>query len=110
MSPFAYLMVAIVSEVIATSSLRLSDGFSKLVPSIVVVFGYVIAFYMLSQALKGMKIGEAYAIWSGIGTAGIAIVGLVIFHEPLNAWSIVGIVLIVAGVLVINLLGGVSHA
>lgn len=110
MSPFVYLALAIGSELIATSSLRASEGFTKLVPSIVVVVGYGFAFYMLSQALRSINIGTAYAIWSGVGTAGIAIIGALVFRETLNLWSIIGIVLIIAGVLILNLLGGAQHA
>ncbi len=107
MSAFAYLLLAIASEVIATTALRLSEGLTRLVPSVVMALGYGAAFYLLSQALKkGMPIGTSYAIWSGLGTAVIAVIGLVLFREALTAWRLAGIALIIAGVLILNLLGG----
>ncbi|MBW4437917.1 MAG: multidrug efflux SMR transporter [Pleurocapsa minor GSE-CHR-MK-17-07R] len=110
MPPFVFLAIAIIFEIIATSFLRASEGFTKLVPSIIVVLGYVGAFYCLSQALKGVPIGVAYAIWSGIGTAAISVIGAVVFKDSFNIWTVVGILLIVSGVFVLNLLGGASHA
>ncbi|MCU0498921.1 MAG: multidrug efflux SMR transporter [Anaerolineae bacterium] len=104
-----YLALAIVCEVIATSSLRLSEGFTKPLPSLIVVIGYGAAFYLLSQALRTIPLGTAYAVWSGLGTAAIAIIGVILFAETLNLWRIIGIVLIITGVLVLNLLGGASH-
>lgn len=111
MSAMVYLGLAIVSELIATTSLKLSEGFSKPLPSLFVVVGYGTAFYLLSQALRlSMPVGTAYAIWSGLGTVGIAIVGMVLFGESLNAARVLGISLILAGVLVLNLLSPTAHA
>jgi small multidrug resistance pump len=103
MSAWAYLSLAILAEVIATSALKASSGFSQLWPSIIVVIGYGIAFYCLSLALRSVPLGIAYAIWSGAGTALIALIGVVLYKQKLDAAAICGIGLIVAGVLVLNL-------
>jgi len=100
---WAYLGVAIVAEVIATSALKASSGFTQLVPSIVVIAGYGTAFYCLSLALRSVPLGVAYAIWSGAGTALIALIGVVLYKQKLDLAGIAGIGLIVAGVLVLNL-------
>lgn len=111
MSAFSYLMLAIISELVATTSLKLSEGFTKLVPSLTVIVGYGVAFYLMSQALKlSMPVGTAYAIWSGVGTVGIAILGVFLFRESLDFARIVGITLIIAGVLVLNLYSPTAHA
>ncbi|MDD5432825.1 MAG: multidrug efflux SMR transporter [Candidatus Omnitrophica bacterium] len=98
-----YLITAILGEVVATSSLKLSEGFTKLVPSTIVVVGYGIAFYFLSLALKYIPLGIAYAIWCGIGIVLIALVGLFFYKQAMDIPAIIGIALIFAGVLVINL-------
>jgi len=103
MSAWAYLSLAILAEVIATSALKASSGFSQLWPSVVVIAGYGIAFYCLSVALRSVPLGIAYALWSGAGTALIALIGLVVYKQKLDAAGIFGIGLIVAGVLVLNL-------
>lgn len=103
MSPWIYLSVAIVSEVIATSALKAAEGFTRLVPSLVVVTGYALAFYFLSLTLKTVPLGVAYAIWSGAGVALIALVGWAWYGQALDAVALVGIALIVAGVVVLNL-------
>lgn len=97
-----YLAVAIVSEVIATSALKASDGFSRAGPSLVVVAGYGLAFFFLSLTLRTMPVGVAYAIWSGVGVALIALIGWLVFGQALDPPAIVGMVLIVAGVVVLN--------
>lgn len=103
MSAWAYLSLAILAEVIATSALKASSGFSQLWPSIVVIAGYGVAFHCLSLALRSVPLGIAYAIWSGAGTALIALIGVVLYKQKLDAAAICGIGLIVAGVLVLNL-------
>jgi small multidrug resistance pump len=110
MSPTAYLLGAILSEVIATNALKLSEGFTKPVPSLVVVVGYGIAFYLLSLALKDIPLGVAYAIWSALGTVGTVLVGVLVWKMPLNLPSILGIVLIVVGVILLNVFGEGAHA
>lgn len=99
---YFYLAVAIIAEVIATSALKASDEFSKLVPSVIVVVGYGVAFYCLSMVLKTIPVGVAYAVWSGLGIVLISIVGLVMFGQKLDLAAIVGMLLIVSGVVVMN--------
>lgn len=94
---------AIVFEVIATSALKASDGFSKLGPSVLVAVGYGLAFWLLSLTLRSIPVGIAYAIWSGMGTVLIALVGLWWYGQRLDGAQLAGIALIVAGVLVMNL-------
>jgi small multidrug resistance pump len=101
--PYLLLTLAILSEVVATSSLKASNGFTRPLPSVIVVLGYGIAFYCLSQTLKTIPVGITYAIWSGVGTVLVALAGLVLYHQRLDRAAIVGMVLIVAGVLVMNL-------
>jgi small multidrug resistance pump len=111
MQQWTYLGIAIVSEVIGTSALNASAGFSRLWPSLIVVAGYAVAFYCLSLALKSIPVGIAYAIWSGVGVALIALVGWAIFGQALDAPAIIGITLIVAGVVVLNVFSRTSvHA
>jgi small multidrug resistance pump len=93
---------AILAEVVATSSLKASDGFSKLLPSIVVVIGYAVAFYLLSLTLKTLPVGIAYAAWSGLGIVLIALIGWLVFGQKLDMPAIAGMALIIAGVLVMN--------
>ena len=102
MQTFIILFFAILSEVIATSSLKLSNGFTKPIPSVVVVIGYSASFYLLSLALKVMPVGVAYAIWSGVGLILTVIAGMIIWRETLDWARVVGIVLILAGIIFIN--------
>jgi small multidrug resistance pump len=103
MNAWLSLGLAIVAEVIATSALKASDGFSHLWPSVVVIAGYGIAFFCLSLTLRQMPLGIAYAVWSGAGTALIATIGVLVYRQKLDLPAILGISLIVAGVLVLNL-------
>jgi small multidrug resistance pump len=103
MSAWLSLALAILAEVIATSALKASNGFSVLWPSILVIAGYAVAFYCLSLTLRNMSLGVAYAVWSGAGTALIALIGVVVYRQKLDPMAILGIGLIVAGVLVLNL-------
>lgn len=100
---YFYLAIAIFAEVIATSALKASSGFTKLVPSAIVIIGYGVAFYCLSIVLRTMAVGVAYAIWSGLGVVLIAVVGLVLFQQKLDLAAIFGMFLIVSGVVVINM-------
>jgi len=100
---WVYLAVAIIAEVIGTSALKVSDGFTRLVPSLVVVLGYGISFFFLSLTLRTLPVGVAYAVWSGVGMALIALIGWLFLKQPLDAPAIVGLVLIGAGVAVLNL-------
>ncbi|MFN8385896.1 MAG: multidrug efflux SMR transporter [Anaerolineales bacterium] len=101
---FLILFFAILSEVIGTVSLKLSNGFTKPVPSIVVVIGYGASFYLLSLALKAMPIGVAYAIWSGVGLILTVIAGMIVWRETLDWARVVGIVLILIGIIFINVI------
>ena len=94
---------AVLSEVIATSSLKFSEGFTKPVPSIIVVLGYGTSFYLLSLSLKVMPIGTAYALWSGIGIVLTVIAGIVIWRESMDWARGLGILLIMLGIIIINL-------
>lgn len=100
---YAYLGTAIVAEVIATSALKASDSFTRLWPSLITVLGYALAFYCLSHTLKTIPTGVAYAIWSGVGIVLISIVGWLWLGQRLDAPALLGLGLIIAGVLVINL-------
>ena len=98
-----YLAIAILSEVIATSALKGSEGFSRWAPSVLVVVGYASSFYFLSLTLRTIPLGIAYAIWAGAGVALVALVGWVVYRQPLDVAAVVGIALIVSGVFVLNL-------
>lgn len=102
MQTLLILFLAILSEVTATSALKLSNGFTKLVPSIVVVIGYGASFYLLSLALKAMPVGVAYAIWSGVGLVLTVIAGMIIWRETLDWARVTGILLILVGIVLIN--------
>jgi small multidrug resistance pump len=102
MQPWIYLAVAIVSEVIATSFLKSAEGFTRLWPSLVVVVGYLLAFYLLSLTLKTIPVGVAYAIWSGVGIVLIAISGWLFLGQSLDTPALTGLALIIAGVAVIH--------
>lgn len=99
---YTFLFIAIVSEVIGTTFMKQSEGFTKLVPSMVTVAGYAIAFYFLSLTLKDIPTGVAYALWSGIGIVLITLVAWLMHGQKLDAAALCGIALIVAGVVVMN--------
>ena len=100
---YLYLGSAVAAEVIATSALKASDGFTRLLPSLVVVVGYGIAFYFLSLVLKTVPVGVAYAIWSGAGIVLIGLIGWLVLKQPLDLPAALGMGLIIAGVAVIQL-------
>lgn len=95
-------MVAIIAEVIATSALKSSDGFSRFWPTVLLVLGYGVSFYFLSLTLRVIPVGVAYALWSGVGIVLISLVGLLVFDQRLDAPAVIGMGLIIAGVLVMN--------
>lgn len=99
---FVYLVLAIVAEVIATSALKASLGFTRPLPSVVVVVGYGLAFYLLSLVLRTLPVGVAYAIWAGLGIVLVTLVGIVAFGEKPDFPAVVGISLIVAGVVMLQ--------
>ncbi len=104
--PYGLLWLAIATEIVATSALKASDGFSKLGYTAVVIVGYVVSFYLVGQALKELEVGTVYAIWSGAGTAAVAVIGVVVFKESLDLVKMAGIALVVVGVVLLNLTGG----
>ncbi len=103
MKDWGFLLIAIVAETIATSALKASDGFSRLGPATLTLVGYGIAFYFLALTLRSMPVGVAYAIWSGLGVVLITLAGWVIFGQALDAAALIGMALIVAGIVVMNL-------
>ncbi|MBC6613080.1 multidrug efflux SMR transporter [Hymenobacter sp. BT507] len=105
MKTWVTLLIAIVAETVATSALKASNGFTKLLPSVLVVVGYGTAFYCLSIALRTIQVGTAYAIWSGIGIILVTLVGVVLYKQVPDVATLIGMGLIVAGVIVINLFG-----
>ncbi|MFJ9614558.1 DMT family transporter [Streptomyces noursei] len=102
---YVTLAGAILSEILATTSMKYSHGFSRLWPSLGTAVGYVVAFALLAQTLKSMSVGTAYAIWSGAGTAVIAAIGMVFLGESTSTLKILGVLLVIAGVVVLNLDG-----
>jgi small multidrug resistance pump len=103
MHPYLLLGIAIVAEVIATSAMRAADGFTRLLPSIVVVIGYAVAFLCLSLTLKSIPVGIVYAIWSGLGIVLISVVAYFLYGQSLDLPAIIGMALILVGVVVLNL-------
>ena len=103
MNKWIYLTLAIFSEVMATASLKSTEGFSKFWPSVIVLVGYSAAFYFLSLPLDTIQIGVAYAIWSGVGVAAITLVSIFLFDQKIDTAGFIGIGLIVAGVIVLRL-------
>ena len=99
---WVYLLLAIVSEVVATSALKSSESFSRLWPSVLTVVGYGVAFYLLSLTLRELPVGIAYAIWSGVGIVLVSLAAGVLFGQKLDLPALIGMGLIVAGVIVIN--------
>lgn len=104
-----YLTIAICAEVAGTSALKASDGFTRVLPSVVVVISYGLAFVMLSQALRVFDLAVAYAIWSGAGIAAIALVGLWVYGQKLDLAGIIGIGMIVGGIVVVQLFSNRTH-
>lgn len=109
MTPYLLLFAAIVAEVIATSALKQSDGFTRVLPAAVAIIGYAVAFYCLSLTLRTIPTGIAYAIWSGVGIVLVTAVAWVWQGQRLDAPALIGMTLIVAGVLVMNLFSVHAH-
>ncbi|MEK3943954.1 multidrug efflux SMR transporter [Paenibacillus sp. FSL R7-0048] len=108
MNSYLLLATAIICEVFGSSMLKVSNGFKKILPSIGVVLGMGSAFYCLSLALSTIPLGTAYAIWSGVGTALTALIGVIIYKENFNLKKLLGLILIIGGVVIMKLSGG-SH-
>ncbi|MBM2618871.1 multidrug efflux SMR transporter [Actinoplanes sp. LDG1-06] len=103
--PYVFLLVAIACEVAATSMLKFTDGFTKLWPTVACLAGYAISFAALSVVVKDLPVGVVYAVWSALGTAAIVAIGAVFLGEPLTTVKVVGVSLIIAGVVTVNLGG-----
>ncbi|MDQ2055517.1 SMR family transporter [Halobellus sp. H-GB7] len=108
MNPYVLLAGAIVSELIGTTSLKLSDGFSNLLPSLGVVAGYGLAFYLVSVTLEDLPIGVVYGTWAALGIVGVAGIGVLVFDEPLDSAGIIGILFILIGVYWVNIVSKMS--
>ncbi|STQ90655.1 DMT family transporter [Iodobacter fluviatilis] len=108
MNAYFLLAIAIVAEVIATSALKATEGFSRLMPSVIVVAGYGVAFWMLSLVLKSVPVGMAYAIWSGMGIVLVTIVAMLFYGQKPDWPAIIGLGLIVSGVVVLQLFSKMS--
>ena len=108
MKNWLFLAIAIISEVIATSALKSSEGFTRAMPSLLVVAGYAAAFYFLSLTLKSIPVGIAYAVWSGVGIVLVTAIAWVLHGQRLDVWGFVGIALIIGGVVVLNVLSKAS--
>ncbi len=104
--PYVFLLAAITFEVVATSLLKSTEGFTRLWPTVATLTGYAASFASLAWAVKqDLPVGLAYAMWSGLGTAAIVAIGAVFLHEPITAQKIAGVLLVVGGVVVLNLGG-----
>lgn len=100
---YIFLTIAILSEVVATTMLKATDGFTKLVPSVIVTLGYICSFYFLAITLKFMTVGIVYAIWSGVGIVAVSILGYLVYGQKIDLPAAIGMGLIIAGVVVIQL-------
>ncbi len=101
-----YLLIAILTEVVGTSLMKASQGLTRVVPTVFMFVLYAVSFVFMALALKKIEVGVAYAIWSGLGTAMIALIGIAWFRESFNVPKLVGIILIIAGVVLLNLRSG----
>ena len=108
MNKWAYLLLAIISEVIATASIKSTEEFTKLIPSVVVIVGYCLAFYFLSLTLDEIPLGIAYAIWSAVGIVGVALIAVIFHDQRLDAGAMIGMGLIIAGIVVMRLYSTMS--
>lgn len=106
---FLYLLIAIVAEVIATSAMKASDGFSQLIPSAVTILGYAFAIYFLSLTMKSIPIGITYALWSGAGIILVSLVGFFYYKQHLDVAAVVGLAFMIVGILIINLFSKSTH-
>lgn len=108
--PWVYLALAIAGEIIGTSALKATEGFTKPIPIAITIAGYATAFYFLALTLKTIPVGVAYAIWSGVGVVAIGLIGYLVFKQTLDWAAVLGMALIVAGVLVMNVFSkSLSH-
>jgi multidrug transporter EmrE-like cation transporter len=103
MNPFVLLLLAIVCEITGTTALRVSEGFSKPLPVVWVAVSYAISFYLYALVLKQMPMGIAYVIWGGIGGVGVVLVGMMLWHDQISLWQVVGMALILIGAALLNI-------
>lgn len=108
MLAYFYLFVAIVAEVLGTSALKASQQFPRFWPSVLVVVGYAVAFYMLTLVLRTLPVGIAYAFWAGLGIVLVTLIGVVVFGERLDLPAVIGLAMIIGGVVVIQVFSDVS--
>lgn len=101
MNPYTLLFFAVIAEIIATSALKMSHGFTRLYPSLIVVCGYSMAFWLMGISLKTLPVSILYSLWAGLGILGIALIGIFYFKEPFTIWHFVGTLLIVAGIVIL---------
>jgi small multidrug resistance pump len=110
MNHWLALAIAIIAEVVATSTLKMTGEFTKLVPSLVVVLGYAVAFYFMTLSLRVLPVGIMYAIWAGLGIVLVALIGWVVYKQVLDMPAIIGLTLIILGVVIINVFStSVNH-
>ena len=107
-NPYVLLAAAILSELVGTTALKLSEGFTRPVPSVGVVVGYGVAFYLVSLVLEDLPVGVVYGTWAAMGVVGVAAIGAVVFDEPVDPAGLLGLALIVAGVYCVNVLSGMA--
>ncbi|WP_375261327.1 DMT family transporter [Palleronia sp.] len=105
---YFYLVLAVMAETVGTSALQASKQFTRPLPSALVVIGYATAFWFLSLVLRTIPVGVAYAIWSGLGILFIALIGWLVFRQPLDLPAVIGMTMILAGILVIQLFSGAT--
>ncbi|MBO9700020.1 MAG: multidrug efflux SMR transporter [Sporocytophaga sp.] len=105
-----YLSLAIVTEVVGTVMIRFSNSFSKIIPTILMIAFYIISYYFFNLSIKKIELGTAYAVWSGVGTALLTAVGMLVFNESISLSRVIAIALILIGVLILNLSGSSSQA
>jgi small multidrug resistance pump len=102
---FVILLVAIMFEMLGTSAMKETQGFTKLMPVFVMVPAYLMAMGLMSVAMKSIPVNVVYAVWSGLGTAGIATIGWLYFREPFTGWAVLGIAMIIGGIVILHTLG-----
>lgn len=103
MVSYVLLFFAVIAEIIATSALKMSQGFTKLYPTLIVVCGYTIAFWLMGIALKTLPVSILYSLWGGLGIMGIALIGVYYFHEEFTVWHFIGTSLIITGIVILCL-------
>lgn len=106
---YIYLFIAIIGELLGTTLLKVSEGFSKPLPGVSALLSYGVCFFFLSSAMKKIPLGITYATWSGVGLLVTAVISILVFNEKLNLYTIIGLGLIIVGVLMVNLLGNAGH-